>query len=577
MRVVATTRAMARGVPGGRRHRNSLAVCDLREYCGTGTLATGVQVPHTRWGDLGIPNASSMTQAQWAARFTRRCTRNAHAFRFAALALNRGRPDPTHRRPGMHRSILIVDDDPAVQRTLALLFQRHEWRVLRAADGASGIDLYEREFPDLVLLDVHMPGLKGTQVLHVLRDRDPDATVLMLTGHADVPMAVEAMQAGAEAFLEKPISVDHLLAAAERAWEKASLRRYRRLAEAQRDDRGAIAALGQSPVMRQLANQLRVLATGSAPILLTGETGTGKGWAARTVHEMSPRAKEPFVAINCAGLSATFLDTELFGHAKGAFTDAKTAKQGLFEVANGGTIFLDEIGDLAPELQPKLLTVLETRRFRRLGETRETEVDVRLIAATHHDLAAAVRAGRFREDLYFRLAVLPVHLPPLRARGREEILALAHRLLDDLRKSMIGPSRISTPALELLAQHSWPGNIRELRNVLERAVLFAGDGDELRPEHLPAELRSRDAVETMPSGDLSLASAERLHILRVLAHFDDNRAQAARALGMTRGTLYKRLREYGIHGAPVEQADDLVQPRGRNAGRERHDPVRRRR
>lgn len=446
----------------------------------------------------------------------------------------------------MHRSILLIDDDVAVLRSLALVFERSGWHVLRAPDGRTGVETYERELPDVVLLDVNMPGLSGLQVLQILRDRNPDATVVLLTGHAEVALAVEAMQLGAESFLEKPFQLDHLAAAAERAFEKSRLRRHKRLLETGQATPRRIDSLGDSPAMRQLERQLTLLARGSAPVLLTGETGTGKGWVARALHDLSPRASAPFVAINCAGLSATFLDTELFGHAKGAFTDAKTAKQGLFEVADGGTIFLDEIGDLAPELQPKLLTVLETKRFRRLGETRETEVDVRLVAATHHDLRAAVAAGRFREDLYFRLAVLPVHLPPLRERGRDEIVNLTMRLLAELRRTMGGPGSVSSEALDALAHHPWPGNIRELRNVLERALLFAGDATELRAEHLPRDVRSVPLLDDLVAADLSLAAAERRHILSVLHQCGGNRARTARALGITRATLYKRLREYGV-------------------------------
>jgi transcriptional regulator with PAS, ATPase and Fis domain len=300
--------------------------------------------------------------------------------------------------------------------------------------------------------------------------------------------------------------------------------------------------------MEELRRQIEVLAEGSAPILLSGETGSGKGWAARLIHSSSPRRAAPFVEVNCAGLSATFLDSELFGHEKGAYTGARAQKLGLFEIANGGTLFLDEVGDLAPELQPKLLKVLESQRFRRLGGTREIEVDVRLVAATHHDLPQAVKTGRFRQDLFYRLAVLPLHLPALRERGREDIMQLASRILAELRaKTGRGPSRFAPDTLELLARHSWPGNIRELRNVLERVMLLAGNAEELRPEHLPLELRGSGECEPeVGDDDLSLQAVERRHIARVLLHSGGNRAAAARVLGVTRATLYKKLKQYDL-------------------------------
>jgi transcriptional regulator with PAS, ATPase and Fis domain len=284
-------------------------------------------------------------------------------------------------------------------------------------------------------------------------------------------------------------------------------------------------------------------------VLLTGETGTGKGWLAKVLHARSRRARAPFVEVNCAGLTATLLDAELFGHEKGAFTDAKTQKPGLFEVADGGTLFLDEIGDLAPELQPKLLKVLETRRFRRLGGTREITVDVRLVAATHHDLRAAVRAGRFREDLYYRLAVFPLHLPPLRDRGRDAILALTRHLATELQSQLgRGPTTFTSEALALMLDHAWPGNIRELRNTIERVLLLARDEPEVGGEHLPPDLRVAAAGDEviaadLADGDLSLERAERRHIARVLAHVGGNRVHAARALRISRATLYKKLSE----------------------------------
>ncbi|HYV98849.1 MAG TPA: sigma-54 dependent transcriptional regulator, partial [Gemmatimonadaceae bacterium] len=455
-------------------------------------------------------------------------------------------PTPTSGSQAVTSSLgtlLLIDDDQQVLNALSHLLERHGWRTVRANDPRTGVALYAQERPDLVICDVSMPGLTGLQVLEILKSSDADATVVMLTGNADIETAVESMRAGAENFLTKPWKTEHLLAAVNRAVEKATLRRMNRFLAVRQVLNANLETLGSSPAMRELAGQIQLLAAGNAPILLTGETGSGKGWASKLLHASSARAGAPFVSINCAGLTATFLDSELFGHEKGAFTDAKTQKPGLFELANTGTLMLDEIGDLSPELQPKLLTVLETQRFRRLGGTREIQVDVRLIAATHVDLTEAVKAGRFREDLFYRLAVLPLRIPSLRERGHTEIADLAIRLLSDHRRNLgRGPTKISTEALERIVSYAWPGNVRELRNVLERALLLAGSAEELEASHLPiGGTPARGTPVIMPAarsaaeltGDMTLATAERQHIERVLAHAKGNRALAARLLGVS--------------------------------------------
>jgi DNA-binding NtrC family response regulator len=451
----------------------------------------------------------------------------------------------------LNRTILLVDDEAEVLGLLGRFFERQGWVVQRAAEATGAMSLYERERPDLVLLDIGLPGLSGLRFLEVLRMRDADATVIMLTGQADVATAVEAMRLGAENFLTKPVELGHLEAAAERAYEKTELRRRNRfLAERQTDVAGT-AALGRSPLMRDIARQVELLAESDTTVLLSGETGTGKGYIAHLLHTLSPRALKPFVDINCAGLSATFLDSEIFGHEKGAFTDAKEQKRGLFELAHTVTFFLHEIGDLAPELQPKLLKVLESRRFRRLGGTREIEVDARLIAATNHDLEKNVREGRFREDLFYRLNVLPLRLPPLRERGREEIADLTVRVLLDLRRKVgRGPSRLTADALDVLTRYAWPGNIRELRNVVERVLLLSADAEEVHPAHLPPEIVGGNGTGSGLGGevdaDLSLSEVERRHIARALAHHAGNRSRAARSLGISRATLYEKLARYDL-------------------------------
>jgi DNA-binding NtrC family response regulator len=452
----------------------------------------------------------------------------------------------------LNRTILLVEDEAEVLGLLGRFFERKGWVVQRAAEATGAMSLYERERPDLVLLDIGLPGLSGLRFLEALRKRDADATVIMLTGQADVETAVEAMRLGAENFLTKPVELGHLEAAAERAYEKTELRRRNRFLVERQTDVAGTAALGRFPLMRDIARQVALVAGSDTTVLLTGETGTGKGYIAHLLHSLSPRALNPFVDINCAGLSATFLDSEIFGHEKGAFADAKEQKRGLFEAAHTGTFFLDEIGDLAPELQPKLLKVLECRRFRRIGGTREIEVDARLIAATSHDLEKSVREGRFREDLFYRLNVLPLRLPPLRERGREEIADLTVSVLLDLRRKVgRGPSRLTVDALDVLTRYAWPGNIRELRNVVERVLLLSDDAEEeVHPAHLPPEIVGTNGTGSGLGGeldaDLSLSEVERRHIARALAYHAGNRSRAARSLGISRATLYEKLARYDL-------------------------------
>src|SRR5216684_3679437 len=348
----------------------------------------------------------------------------------------------------MPDSVLLIDDDDSVLRAIGAYLERIGAEVHREATGQAGIETFERVRPDVVILDLHLPDVGGLEVLERLKMQG--ASVIFLTGHGDIETAVRAMQLGAEHFLTKPVDMSHLAAAAGRVSEKVRLRRQNLLLRSHNHLEEGPDTLGVSPGMQELARQMQLLAASDrTTVLLTGESGTGKGWVARIVHSLSPRAPGPFVDVNCAGLSATFLESELFGHEKGAFTDAKERKQGLFELADGGTVFLDEIGDLALELQPKLLKVLETKTFRRLGGTREMKVDVRLVAATNRDLIKDVEGGRFREDLYYRLSVMPLHLPAVRDRSREDRHALIERILGEIRPQLPGsPPDTDGEALE---------------------------------------------------------------------------------------------------------------------------------
>ena len=447
----------------------------------------------------------------------------------------------------MSGTVLLIDDDPSILRALGRYLESLGYEVLTEPLGLGGVESFERHGPDVVLLDLDLPDMNGLDVLERLRERD--GCVIMLTGTGDIDTAVRSMRLGAENFLTKPVELAHLGAVVGRAAEKTRLRRENAALRARTGEATSdIDALGVSPRMVEVARQVRLVAgSDRTTVLLTGESGTGKGWVARLMHRMSDRRDRPFVEVNCAGLTATFLDSELFGHEKGAYTDAKERREGLFEAAHTGLLFLDEVGDLAPELQPKLLKVLETKTFRRLGGTREITVDVRLVAATHQDLDRGVAEGTFREDLFYRLNVTPLRLPALRERTEEDRMALLHRLLAELRREIgRGPTGFSEDALGRLVAHPWPGNIREMKNVLERAVIFGGESDEVRPEHLPTELRRASRSRGAAFSPEPLEEVERRHIHRVLLHHDGNRTRAARDLGIARATLINKIKAYGL-------------------------------
>ncbi|MGH7530858.1 MAG: sigma-54-dependent transcriptional regulator [Gemmatimonadales bacterium] len=445
----------------------------------------------------------------------------------------------------MADTVLLVDDDETVLRVLGEYFERTGYEVWREATGDQGVETFRRNRPDVVILDLHLPDTNGLSVLEQLRG--DNGAVILLTGEGDVETAVRAMQLGAENFLTKPVDLTHLAAATARVVEKVRLSRQNALLRARDHETEGIGSLGASPAMRELGRQVALLAASDrSTVLLQGESGTGKGWVARLIHNLSPRSQGPFIEVNCGGLSATFLDSELFGHEKGAYTDAKERKNGLFELADHGTIFLDEIGELAADLQPKLLKVLETKKFRRLGGTRELAVDVRLVTATNRDLVAEVQAGRFREDLYYRLNVMPLTLPPLRERSRDDRLALVTRLLGDLRAELPGcPAECAGDVLDRLLSAPWPGNVREMRNVLERAMILAREQPAIGVEHLPADLRQRAAADRRYQAQ-SLSEVERQHIERTLRHYGGNRTRAAAELGISRATLINKIKAYAL-------------------------------
>jgi DNA-binding NtrC family response regulator len=444
----------------------------------------------------------------------------------------------------MADSVLLIDDHADVLKALGDYFERAGYEVARAGTAEAGLEAFERLRPDVVILDLHLPDASGLDVLERLRARG--GSVILLTGQGDIDTAVRAMQLGAEHFLTKPVDLAHLAAAAARVVEKVRLGRENALLRAKAHLAEGLDSLGVSPGMRELARHVELLAASDrTTVLLTGESGTGKGWVARIIHRLSARTSGAFVEVNCGGLSATFLDSELFGHEKGAFTDAKERKQGLFELADRGTIFLDEIGELALELQPKLLKVLETKTFRRLGGTREITVDVRLIAATNRDLLSDVKAGRFREDLYYRLSVMPIQLPAVRDRTREDRLALLTHILAALHGELpTCPAVCTSEALDRLLSAPWPGNIREMRNVVERAMILGQSAPAIGVEHLPADLRKGGGERRHVAQ--SLADVERQQIERSLKFHSGNRTRAAQELGISRATLINKIKTYAL-------------------------------
>jgi two-component system response regulator HydG len=443
-------------------------------------------------------------------------------------------------------SVLIVDDERPIADSFAAFFEKNgNHTVTCAYSGADAIAAYEAMHPDLVLLDLRLPDMTGFDVYARIREHSP--VVIMISGHGDIPLAVQALQSGAENFLTKPVELSHLAAAAERAFEKVRLRQLNQYLSERRNGVSAAFALGSSSVMRDLAAQVELLAASErTTVLLLGESGSGKGRVAELIHSHSPRRTGAFVEVNCAASTPEALEVALFGQDAGT-ENGREPHAGLFEVAAGGSLFLDEIGELSTHLQARLLRVFEGKGFRRVGGTREISADVRIIAATNRDLVTEVNEERFREDLYYRLSVMPLYLPPLRARSREDLVELVGRIVDDLRPHLpAAPQGISDDALDRLLRHAWPGNIRELRNVLERAMIIGRGSQQIEVRHLPPEVRDASMAVVEHHVPRTLAEIERMHIERTLRVHNANRTHAARELGISRATLIKKIKEYGL-------------------------------
>ena len=384
--------------------------------------------------------------------------------------------------------ILIVDDEKLVRWSLQENFRKEGYRVDLAEDGTEALAKVEGEQYDLVLLDIRLPDISGIEVLQKVKEIDPHLIVMMMTAYGDIETAVSAIKAGAYDYINKPFNVNEIRTRVQRAFETLHLKEeVSYLRKFQKEQLGVDGIIGRSKPMRDLLELIQKLAKSDSTVLLLGESGTGKDLVARYIHYHSMRAEHPFTDINCAALPETLLESELMGHEKGAFTDAKTIKRGLFEQANNGTIFLDEIGDMSLAIQGKVLKLIETKRFRRLGGLKDIEVDVRIIAATNKDMEVLMKEGKVREDLYYRLKVMSVSLPPLRER-RSDIPLMANYFLRQLSRDPAKRRRgFSQEALNHLLKYDWPGNVRELKNVIERAVILSGE-DQILPDHLPPEM-----------------------------------------------------------------------------------------
>ena len=448
--------------------------------------------------------------------------------------------------------ILVVDDDQGLRKSLTLILEEGGHDVLLAADGEEGLGIASNEKPQIILCDVRMPKMDGMQFLERYRQAEGRALVIVMTAYGNVELAVDVMKAGAYDYLPKPFGADEVLLTIRKAEEREQLRtevgRLRAEVSAQRR-RGDIIA--RSPTMIRALETAEKVAGHRSPVLLTGESGTGKELMARLIHRESDRADGPFVPVNCGAIPETLLESEFFGYVRGAFTGADRDRAGLFEAAEGGTLFLDEVGELPTALQVKLLRALQEGEIRRLGGTETSTVDVRIVSATNIDLMAAVQSGEFRQDFYYRLAVIPIHLPPLRERT-EAIPDLTHHLLERLRERLnVKVAAISANAMKLLLAYPWPGNIRELENVLEQAAVLS-TGSELAEDALTDRLRDTGVTieATYESDDLSVkrrsAELERQLIQRALERTGGNRSKAGVLLDLSPRALRYKIQDYGL-------------------------------
>ncbi|MBI5281059.1 MAG: sigma-54-dependent Fis family transcriptional regulator [Candidatus Solibacter usitatus] len=444
--------------------------------------------------------------------------------------------------------LLIVDDDIVVRDSLGKWFESEGFDVIIASGAAVALELLSRERFDLALVDIKMPGVDGIELQVRLHEIDPGMPVIIMTGYASVETAVRALKNGAYDYITKPFDPDELVHLISNAIaHRSAAREVVRLRENLKQIFPDTQLIGQSPAMKRVMEMVETVAPTDATVLITGESGTGKEVVARAIHAASPRRFNPMVVIHCGALTESLLESELFGHERGAFTGAQARRKGKFEVADGGTVFLDEISDISLRVQTDLLRVLQEKAIVRVGDTQEIKVDFRAIAATNKSLESLVAEGLFRPDLYYRLNVFVIEIPPLRAR-RDDIAPLAGHFLQKLAGQMNRqPQRLSAKALELLAEYAWPGNVRELENSIERAMLISRESD-LRPEDFPFQ----SAPAAPGAGGQRLEDIERVHIGRMLAETNWNLSRTARILDIDRTTLYNKIRRYGLREAAAK-------------------------
>lgn len=445
-------------------------------------------------------------------------------------------------------TILIIDDEPIIRKLLARMMELEGYEVFQAADRASGLKLLTAKTPQLVLCDVFLPDGNGVEMVKEIKELQPETEVILLTAHGNIPDGVQAIKNGAFDYITKGDDNNKIIPIISRAMEKINSRPVQPSGSTVVPVRESAfdTVLGHSRGLQQVIQLARKVAVTDVPVLLTGETGTGKEVFAQAIHNGSARAKQPFVGINCSAFSKELLESEIFGHKAGAFTGALKDKKGLFEEANHGTIFLDEIGEMAYGLQAKLLRVLETGEYIKVGDTKPTKIDVRIVSATNRNLKEEIANSNFREDLYFRLSVFHLHLPPLRER-REDIPELAAAFLKFFAAKMGKQVKgFAADCQAWMQSYAWPGNVRELRNVIERALIICDDYITL--DDMPLDFRSSTLSGSAADGDdFELAEAEHRHIQRVLQYTKGNKAEAARLLKIGLTTLYRKIEEYGIN------------------------------